>query len=358
MHHRSSVENLEITETLYSLLMRNDATDGRKYVFVCGLHRSGTSLLAHNIANLENCAGFENTPPSVSDEGQNLQDVYPFESEYGGPGKFGFDPRAHLTETSELLTPDKVARLRASWHSYWDTSKTIFVEKTPGNLLMTRFLQAAFPNSYFIVIRRHPVPVSMGTPKLGQATPTSLHRLFAHWLYCYALFEQDKMHLRHLYELTYEEYVSDPGRYHLEIAAFIGTRVRENATVKVKPDINNKYFDQWYALLTRSAFNSYYRYVAAKYEPGFAKYGYSLLKALFVPTEAIFSRSETPVALGSFYCFAADAYAFLMRLLSWPWPNTRRRLKAVLPKSLVSIIKEARHKGLVSKGRARIGRFS
>jgi hypothetical protein len=26
------------------------------------------------------------------------------------------------------------------------------VEKTPGNFLMTRFLQAAFPNSYFVAI--------------------------------------------------------------------------------------------------------------------------------------------------------------------------------------------------------------
>jgi hypothetical protein len=312
-----------------------------KYVFVCGLHRSGTSLLAQNIANLENCTGFKNTPPFVPDEGQNLQDVYPFESEYGGPGKFGFDPRAHLIETSELLTPDNVARLRASWHSYWDTSKTIFVEKTPGNLLMTRFLQAAFPNSYFIIIRRHPIPVSLGTPKLGQATATSLHRLFAHWLHCYDLFERDKKYLRRVYELTYEEYVAEPGRYHQEIAAFIGTRAPENATLKVKPDLSNKYFDQWQTLLTRSVFKRYYRYIAATYEPRFAEYGYSLSQPLCLG-KVLPDKSGTSVALGSFYCLGADAYAFLLRVLSWPSPNARRRIKAVLPEFLVSNITQMR----------------
>jgi hypothetical protein len=328
-----------------------------KYVFICGLHRSGTSLLARNIVDLENCTGFKDVPSWVSDEGQNLQDIYPFESEFGGPGKFGFDPRAHLTEASELLTPDNVAKLRASWHFYWDPSKTIFVEKTPGNLLMTRFLQAAFPNSYFIVIKRHPIPVSMGTPKLGQATATSFHRLLDHWLHCHDLFEEDKKYLRHVYELTYEDYIADPDRYHQEIAALIGTRAPEIAITEVEPHRSNKYFDQWYTLLTRSVFKSYYRFIAAKYEPKFARYGYSLLKPLPLQAEVILDNSVASVGLGSFYCLGADAYAFLVRVLNWPSPNTRRRIKAILPESLVSKIVQVRRKVFITKARAQITAF-
>ena len=62
-----------------------------RYVFVCGLARSGTSLLGRNIARLENCTGFKNTGAG-SDEGQFLQDVYPIAAAYGGAGRFGFDP--------------------------------------------------------------------------------------------------------------------------------------------------------------------------------------------------------------------------------------------------------------------------
>ena len=60
--------------------------------------------------------------------------MLPNSKAYGGAGKFGFDPRAHLTETSSLFTPENALRLRPSWARHWDQSKTIFVEKTPGNL--------------------------------------------------------------------------------------------------------------------------------------------------------------------------------------------------------------------------------
>jgi hypothetical protein len=140
--------------------MPNGESGNYTYVFVCGLQRSGTSVLGRNIARLENCTGFKNTGVPM-DEGRFLQDVYPFDGEFGVAGRFGFYPRAHRTETSELLIPENIAKLRRSWHDHWDGTKSICVEKTPANLLMTRFLQAAFPNSYFVVIWRHPVPVSI-----------------------------------------------------------------------------------------------------------------------------------------------------------------------------------------------------
>ena len=37
-----------------------DGNDTRcRYVFICGLHRSGTSVLGRNVARLENCTGFK-----------------------------------------------------------------------------------------------------------------------------------------------------------------------------------------------------------------------------------------------------------------------------------------------------------
>jgi hypothetical protein len=345
----------------------------RKYVFICGLHRSGTSLLGRNIARLEDCTGFRKTGV-LMDEGQLLQDVYPIDSEFHGPGRLGFDPRAHITESSSLLTPANVARLQASWHSHWDNSKAICVEKTPSNLLMTRFLQAAFPDSYFVVIRRHPVAASMATQG-WKVNVTPLHSLFEHWLHCHNLFEQDKMHLEHLYELRYEDYVENPDRYHEEIAAFLGTRVPEppredefryvtqwpnpaglrvpeRSMETTSAAHNQKYFDRWQKCLNNSFFNSYYRYIARKYEPKFAQYGYSLTKGFELKEAPLHSRGKLSDAIGAFYCHAADACAFMRRLSVRSNTQLRVTAKAVLPEFVVTRIRQARQRQSLNKERA------
>jgi hypothetical protein len=344
----------------------------RKYVFICGLHRSGTSLLGRNIARLENCTGFRNTGV-LMDEGQYLQDVYPPDRAYGGAGRYGFDPRAHLVETSPLLTPGNVARLRASWHAFWDNNKTICVEKTPGNLLMTRFLQAAFPKSFFVVIRRHPVAVSMATQR-WKVSVTAIHRLLEHWLHCYGVFEKDKKYLKHVYELRYEDYVDDPDRYHQKIARFLdtrvpeppkedkfryvlqwpnpmGLRVPERATEETTGAHNMKYFDRWSNLLTNSPLKSYYRYIAMKYEPDFAKYGYSLTKGFELKEAPLHSRGKLSDAIGAFYCHAADTGAFIRRLSVRSNTQLRVTAKAVLPEFVVTRIRQARQRQPLNKER-------
>jgi len=349
--------------------MGNDDKDNCKYVFVCGLQRSGTSMLARNIARLEDCTGFKNTGV-LQDEGQYLQDVYPVDREYGGTGRYGFDPRAHLTETSALLTTENVTKLHKSWHAYWDKDKSICLEKTPGNLIMTRFLQAAFPNSYFIVMKRHPVPVSMATQR-WKVTLTPLHRLFEHWLHCYGIFEQDKRHLRRVYELNYEDYIEDPDKCHQEIARFVGTRVPEApkedkfrsvtqwppSNLKVpertmeqaNQAYNKKYFDRWTTYLNTSPFRSYYRYVAMKYEPEVAKHGYSLIKDFGV-SEAEARKVSGPV--GTLCCLGADTGALLRRLSIRAKLNGKIALKAVLPESVLTKIRHAKERQSLSNDRA------
>lgn len=334
--------------------MQSDVKNNRKYVFVCGLHRSGTSALGRTIGELEDATGLTTTSGYM--EGQLHQDVYPIDSDLGGAGRFGFDSRAHLTETSELLTPENVARLRDSWHSYWDRSKTICVEKTPGNLLMTRFLQAAFPNSYFIVIRRHPIPVSMSTQSLRlpgmiwNVRATSLHRLFEHWLHCQEVFEGDKRYLRRLYELRYEDYIENPAKYNEEIAAFIGTRVLKEATARIKGARSQKYFERWRYLLRNSVFKGYYRYVARKYEPKFARYGYSLTSTLDGGGDEVSSDGgKYPSAIGDLYCLGADACAFFQRFGTL---SPRLQLKALLPEFVLARIRRVRHRILLGKAKS------
>jgi hypothetical protein len=325
-------------------------------------------VLARNIARLENCTGFKNTGV-LQDEGQYLQDVYPPDRAYGGTGRFGFDPRAHLTETSPLLTPDNILKLRRTWHSHWDQAKSICLEKTPGNLIMTRFLQAAFPDAYFIVVRRHPVAVSMATQR-WKVSLSSLYRLFEHWLHCYKIFEGDKQYLKRVYELKYEDYIDSPDKYHEEIARFIGTsvpeppkednfrhvtqwpptnlRVPERSMEQASRAYNKKYFDRWSNLLNNSPFRNYYQYIAVKYESRVAEYGYSLIKDFDAP-EQVVQGGKFSNAVGTMCCLGADTGALMWRL--WLRSEVRLRVtaKTILPEFVVTKIRQARERQALSK---------
>lgn len=247
------------------------SNSGFKHVFVCGLHRSGTTPLASAIGKLRECTTLQNTGV-IADEGQHLQRVYPPDDAYGGAGKFGFAPQAHLTETSAILSPATVCLLRQSWERYWESDKPVRVEKTPGNLLMTRFLQAAFENTYFIVIKRHPVAVSLATQKWSR---TSLCSLFEHWQRCHTIFDEDKKYLKHVYELKYEDYILDPGAHIEQIASFLDTDP-SSGSATARHDYNQRYLDRWSEMLQSSPFRTYYRLIASMYEERFAAYGYSL----------------------------------------------------------------------------------
>jgi hypothetical protein len=352
--------------------MDNEGIGNCKYVFVCGMPRTGTSVLGRNIARLENCTGLKNTG-QLEDEGQFLQDVYPLAGRCGGDGRFGFDPRMHLTETSDLLTAENLARLRGSWDQFWDKNKTIRVEKTPANLLMTRFLQAGFQNSYFVIVRRHPVAVSIAIQK-WKINVTSLYNLFEHWLHCHEIFEQDKKHLKRVYELRYEDYVEDPDKYHREIAAFIGTRVPDspkedtfriveqwrNPTGMRVPEHgmeatssshNKRYFDRWSRLLNDSPFRYYYRFIAWKYEPRFARHGYSLTRESGARDVCFSEPRKIGLAVGGLSCAIADVSALAVRLAARAKAYMKQGVKKLLPEFVADRVRRARQRSSSDKER-------
>ncbi len=222
----------------------NDLSN-KKYIFIIGLHRSGTSLLADYLKEHPDVSGFEKTG-FPKDEGQFLQTVFPIAAKYGGPGKFGFDNRSHLTETSQLATEDIIKKLHTEWNKHWDTSKTYLLEKSPPSILKTRFLQKVFPNSYFILIKRHPIAVSYATQKWSK---TSIKSLLNHWLTCHNIFLADSRYLTNLHTISYEDLVSDPLNVINEIYDFVGLKKplerKTDLVQAVDTSINNKYFSLW-----------------------------------------------------------------------------------------------------------------
>ena len=211
-----------------------------KFIFICGLHRSGTSLLDKILKEQKNISGLKNTN-APKDEGQHIQTIYPIAKTFGGPGKFGFNKLAYLNEKSNLITAKNRKKLFEEWSKYWDIENEFLLEKSPPNIIKSLFLQKMFPESYFIMIYRHPVATSLATKKWSK---TSHKSLIEHWLTCHKQWSNDKQKLKKCLEFKYEELVENTPEILKKLSKFLNTPISNNLEV-VKKDINQKYFDMW-----------------------------------------------------------------------------------------------------------------
>jgi hypothetical protein len=267
-----------------------------RYVFVCGLQRSGTTMLYRYLDEHPEVSALSGTPRATN-EGQYVQSVYPGDEYHGKGGRFAFRPEARFTEASPLVTPENREKLFAEWSRYWDVSKPYLLEKSPPNVIRTRFLQAMFPNSYFVVLLRHPIPVTLATQPWGG---DRAHRLMAHWLRAHELFLEDAPHLERAHTVRYEDLVAEPDAVLGETFAFLGLddpspgRARAEG---VNPDnfesdrtlrtgVNDKYFDEWRRRRGALPGRVYYDAITWRYERAVRGFGYSLREpeALREPT--------------------------------------------------------------------------
>ena len=245
------------------------------FAILGGLHRSGTTLLFRMLREHPEISGFANNPDAnewlgAEDEGQYLQSVYPPAIFWGGPGKFAFSPDANLTEESEFLTPK--IKLAQEWFPFFDLSKRFLLEKSPPNILWTRFLQGVFGNSYFAIIERHPVAVSLATEKWS---PTGLDSLLEHWLIAHETFEKDRPHLRRVMTVKYETLISQPFATLSTVYKFLGLDPHPT-TFEASSEHNKKYFGQWLALAKDPESSASIHQCIDKYEARVRAFGYSL----------------------------------------------------------------------------------
>lgn len=209
-------------------------------LLICGLHRSGTSLITRSLAAHPQITGFRNTG-AIEDEGQFLQTVMPLEIVYGSVGRFGFDPRAHLTEASILNTPENGRKLFSEWSRHWDMSRPVRVEKTPSNLLRMRLLNRLLEPARFVIVTRHPVAACLATLKW---TEGSLFSLLSHWVHCYRIARDDAASLPHVIWTSYEAFVARPEQELNRLLQFAGLEPVPGIAPALKSE-NEKYFQQW-----------------------------------------------------------------------------------------------------------------
>lgn len=249
-------------------------------VFIAGLHRSGTSQLHSSLATHPAVSGFAGT--SVPhDEGQHLQDVFPTARAHGGPGRFAFDPEAHLTEDSPLATPEAAQRLVAQWAPHWDLTRQVLIEKSPPNLIRMRFFQALFPQARFLVILRNPVTTALATTKL--ATTRWMRRtrrrpettsIVDHWFAAHRILLEDLPHVRAARVIRWEDLRDDPDGTFAGIASFAGVADRFERP-RLDPEVDRRYQAQWDELRRSRSQRAVVDRVLAHREEA-ARFGYDL----------------------------------------------------------------------------------
>jgi len=271
--------------------------DQHKFVFVGGLHRSGTTILAQTLAEHPSISGFDHSGVPA-DEGQHLQTVYPTIRQkilrysqdphslvFRAIRKlykrrvilFGFYKNVHLTEISPLVSKYNRQRLFKEWGRYWDLDKPVLVEKSPPNLVKTRFLQAMFPGAFFIIITRHPIATALATQRLVKWNITHSGALFNHWITSHEIFAADRTYLQNVITVRYEDFASSPETVLRRVYSFLGLDYYPSS-INILKDTNQIYFRKWREWRTHWVARSYTDALIERYEAQMNRMGYSLLE--------------------------------------------------------------------------------
>ncbi len=272
------------------------APDDHRLIFVGGLHRSGTSMLARTIAEHPAVSAISDSGVP-EDEGQHLQTVYPKPSAAQQAGRFAFVPGAHLTERSPLVTDENRRKLFGEWAQHWNLQCPQLLEKSPPNLIMTRFLQAMFPTARFVIVIRHPIAVACATQKWSGSRP---HQLIRHWLVAHEMFAADAPLVDKLLAVRYEDMVADPDGCFGRVFDFLGlddpapgrtvaSGVNSDnfrADRQPRSEVNERYFLSWDDRRRRRVKRTYLDLVELFYERRARRFGYSLRQPRLAPFQA------------------------------------------------------------------------
>ena len=171
-----------------------------KWVFIVGCYNSGTTLL-HNLLAAHPLIG------SMPNEGQFYSSQLPRGAEFDLPRLWALKPELfYLDENSSTSIDAK--KLRREWGYFYNHPKReIQIEKTILNAARTRWLQANFPNAYFISLFRNGYAVSEG---IHRKEKHSIETAATQWSVSNEILLNDIPSLKNHLQLKYEDLVLNP----------------------------------------------------------------------------------------------------------------------------------------------------
>ncbi|NDY92686.1 sulfotransferase family protein [Ideonella livida] len=216
-----------------------------RMVFICGLHRSGTSMIERYLTAKFEAAALR-APGVPENEGQFLQDVYPVEFPYGGPGLFAFSAGMRPAPVAdEALAQRQRERLLECWNGFATEPAPVLIEKSPPNITKIAYLRSLFPQARFVIWTRDPRAVSLATQKWSG---TTLEQLMMHWHTAYSLALADLGPDCML--MSYEAFCEDPPLALARLGDFLGLTLRRKhnqvpARFREVRNSNGKYLEQF-----------------------------------------------------------------------------------------------------------------
>ena len=188
-----------------------------RFVFVGGLHRTGTSLVARIIGSHSKVSSITGSP-APENEGCYLQGAIPHTALDGRPGHYATAPDEHYTEASPYNTLETRERLLADWRPWFAQDKPWWIEKSPVNLTRMRLYQQLFPTSQFVIILRHPQVMAAA---LAKWVDTDAQDIVRYALDAYDLMASDLRYLHAGLVIRYEDLVANPDAVSRSLFAFL-----------------------------------------------------------------------------------------------------------------------------------------
>lgn len=229
----------------------------RAPIFIVGLNKSGTSLLYLLLSSHDELSAIRSyiSPKAESangpatlymqnyalGEGQKIPDLIEKLKQDEGKGQWAlpqFIGRYRLTE-SDFAPGDAELAAAAYRRGMIDPEKRL-CEKSPPNLIRTRYIQALFPDASFVAIVRDPYAnVSANAKK--RTKWGSVGDQATHWTNAHKMFAEDRPHLSRLLEVRYEDLVRDPAEVMNKICSWCGVAfdARVLPGVVVDPGVND-----------------------------------------------------------------------------------------------------------------------